>query len=345
MELFPWLQKLSKELLSFNDSPLLGQIPFPWEDFSKKLAEQMRIEGCEIKPHSTKWEPFERSDEMQIFSFQVAPLSGELFWIMDQKEMVKLVALFTFSETQDLGFSSQILQEGYYHFLLTQSLDLICSYPLFKDFSAQMKSDGTLPGFLLSREIQITYQEKSVYGKLALSAEFQQSWASYIKSHPPSPTLWEKALSIPLSVIIAEVEITKENLESCKKGSYLLLDEITYNPDTNQGSATLVAESIPLFSLSIEDSKATIKKAMQPEEKPMAEETTSIDQLPVTLSIELAKFSYPLEKILQLEEGHTLELPTPTQKISITANGKKIASGELIYIGDRLSVRIEEIGK
>lgn len=75
------------------------------------------------------------------------------------------------------------------------------------------------------------------------------------------------------------------------------------------------------------------------------EELISSKEIPLTLVVQAGKMRISLEKLLQLEPGNVLELPVkPEQGVDLTVNGKAVARGELIKIGDTLGVRVLEIG-
>lgn len=350
MKKLPWVKEITRDLFDLYSKPLLGSFPFDWEQFSQKLGEDLQIESLSIEPEKIVWAKKENTllstgDHSQVLSFQVSPLEGELFWLMDQREIAKLVSLFTAQKSHELGFSSEILQEGYYHYLVTLALEVITNFSLFSSFSIQMREKNTLPDTLLTRVIKITYKGKSVYGKLALSEEMQKSWISYIQSTPPSPSVWKEIIPIPLSLVIAKTSLSVEEKEHWKKGSYLLLPATDYDFSAKRGKVTLYMKNHPFSQLDVETDRAIITSIQSNEEPIMQENETSVENLPIELSVELARFSLPLQRILEMEEGATLELPPIGERVSILANGKKVATGELVYVGEQLAVRLEEISK
>jgi flagellar motor switch protein FliN/FliY len=81
------------------------------------------------------------------------------------------------------------------------------------------------------------------------------------------------------------------------------------------------------------------------EQIPSIEEPPSaLSNLPMELTVELAKISMTLEKLMQLQPGNFLELSTSLENpVNITVNGKKIARAELATLGETLGIRILEI--
>ncbi|HSW86642.1 MAG TPA: type III secretion system cytoplasmic ring protein SctQ [Rhabdochlamydiaceae bacterium] len=80
--------------------------------------------------------------------------------------------------------------------------------------------------------------------------------------------------------------------------------------------------------------------------KEASEKIISTHQIPVTLSIEVARLRMTLDKVLQLQPGNTIELAVePEAGVDITINGKKIARGELIKLGEMLGVKILQVAE
>ena len=71
----------------------------------------------------------------------------------------------------------------------------------------------------------------------------------------------------------------------------------------------------------------------------------SLDQIPVSLVIEIGSIQMTMQKLLELEPGNLLELDIhPENGVDLVINGKKVGKGELIRIGESLGVRVLELG-
>ncbi len=69
-------------------------------------------------------------------------------------------------------------------------------------------------------------------------------------------------------------------------------------------------------------------------------------EIPLTLTVEVARLSITLEKLLQLSPGNTLELSVrPEQGVALIINGKTVGKAELIKLGDMLGVKILQLGE
>jgi flagellar motor switch protein FliN len=76
------------------------------------------------------------------------------------------------------------------------------------------------------------------------------------------------------------------------------------------------------------------------------EKMISTHEIPISLTVEVARLRMTLDKVLQLQPGNMLELSvSPESGVDITAGGKKIAKGELVKLGEMLGVKILQIGE
>ena len=76
------------------------------------------------------------------------------------------------------------------------------------------------------------------------------------------------------------------------------------------------------------------------------EKLISPQEIPLTLSVEVARLQISLEKLLQLSPGNILELPTrPEQGVDVVIEGKKVAKAELIKLGEMLGIKILKLGE
>jgi flagellar motor switch protein FliN len=76
-------------------------------------------------------------------------------------------------------------------------------------------------------------------------------------------------------------------------------------------------------------------------ENPSLEKLVKADAIPLVLTVEIARLQMNLEKLMGLEAGSVLDLTVkPEQGVYLTVNGKPVAKGELIKIGETLGVKI-----
>lgn len=102
------------------------------------------------------------------------------------------------------------------------------------------------------------------------------------------------------------------------------------------------------------DEKAPSEEKAEDEEAPEEESTVPVVKekklfspatLPMNIVVEVGRLQMSLQKLLELQPGNLLELNLrPESGVDLVVNGKRIAKGELLLIGDALGVRILDIG-
>ncbi|MEI8366630.1 MAG: type III secretion system cytoplasmic ring protein SctQ, partial [Parachlamydiaceae bacterium] len=70
----------------------------------------------------------------------------------------------------------------------------------------------------------------------------------------------------------------------------------------------------------------------------------SVDEIPLSVVIEVGRIQMSVKKLLELQPGNMLDLDIhPESGVDLVVNGKRIAKGELLRIGDVLGIRIMEL--
>lgn len=76
----------------------------------------------------------------------------------------------------------------------------------------------------------------------------------------------------------------------------------------------------------------------------MSENISLVLDVPVQVSVELGKKSIPVSDILSLGQGSIVELDKSAgEGLDILVNGKLIARGEAVVVGEKYGVRITEV--
>lgn len=82
------------------------------------------------------------------------------------------------------------------------------------------------------------------------------------------------------------------------------------------------------------------------EEKPSdSPEKTSLASVPLTIQMEVARFSLSLEELKKMSPGHKLPININPLKVHLVISGRSIGTGEVIQTGDTIGVRIVELNK
>ena len=89
----------------------------------------------------------------------------------------------------------------------------------------------------------------------------------------------------------------------------------------------------------------TVPKDVKPPEVPKKTNIPlSVDEIPLSVVIEVGRIQMSVKKLLELQPGNMLELDIhPESGVDMVVNGKRIARGELLRIGDVLGIRIMEL--
>ncbi|NNE97926.1 MAG: hypothetical protein HKN25_02770 [Pyrinomonadaceae bacterium] len=83
---------------------------------------------------------------------------------------------------------------------------------------------------------------------------------------------------------------------------------------------------------------------MDEERKKILESWSHVLDIPVELSIELGKTVLPLREVLDLSEDSIIMLSRSTgEGVDIRADNRSLASGEIVAMGDKARVRLNEL--
>ncbi len=82
-----------------------------------------------------------------------------------------------------------------------------------------------------------------------------------------------------------------------------------------------------------------------PAAQPEIKGPLSLDRLPVSVVVEIGSIPMTMDKLLKIEQGNLLDVTVnPANGVDLTINGKVVAKGELVKVGENLGVRILELG-
>jgi flagellar motor switch protein FliN/FliY len=177
-----------------------------------------------------------------------------------------------------------------------------------------------------------------------------------------------QSVELDLGVKVGSCLLSQKEWKKAKAGDVLLLDHGSYDPRQKQGVAYFVLGPTPLFQVKIKHNKIQLldyaliyeeqmEKKMAPEPSDdsfsgpaeslvLSEgETVALKEMPVYVTVELARFRVTLEKLMHMAPGNLIELPIrPDQAVHLTVNGQIIGRAELVHLGEVLGIRILEKG-
>jgi flagellar motor switch protein FliN/FliY len=195
----------------------------------------------------------------------------------------------------------------------------------------------------------------------------QKSWAEYF-STPIDPVLTNtgRITEVNVGIKIGSTLLSQREWKKIKKGDFLLLDKGSYDPRKQTGAAYLTLGQTPLFQVKIKQNKMQLidyafmyeeemqnKNPPPPEPSPgeaellaaSEEVALAVKELPIFVTVELARLRITLEKLMQLTPGNLIELPIhPDQAAKLTVNGQLVGHAELVHLGETLGLRILDLG-
>lgn len=108
------------------------------------------------------------------------------------------------------------------------------------------------------------------------------------------------------------------------------------------------AESTSEIDSVLEDEEEETEESLEEEQAVDVlpkEALVSPDQVPLVLSVEVAKIKMSLDQLLTLKPGSVLSLAVhPDQDVHLVTNGKRVARGQMIQIGEVIGVKVTEVG-
>lgn len=378
-----WAQKVEAALLKSSQFPSAEkEFLFPWEHVVPVIAEALGIQNLKLSPLSSSWKTSEEllsgmGEKPVTFNLELSPIAGTIQWIMSSEDVASLSTHCISADQKGGGFSDPKLQEGYYNFLILQAVQAVDQLKVFKDAAIHLLASGPVSqegGFCI--DIGISIQSKTVYGRLVCSSNFLDAF----KTHQPlqkgglvsSDRI--KEMEVQLHFEVGGVNLSPEEWKSAMPGDFITLDHCSYDPDSQKGSAILMLDTSPLLRGRIKpegvkiledafffedhaseqplESEITEEEPLIPEEEMEWEgsldeemETEIKKEEPsITLSIETGHILMTVGKLLELTPDTMLDLSIrPEQGVDAVINGKKIAKGEVIKLGQLIGIRLLDI--
>ncbi|MDE3055576.1 MAG: type III secretion system cytoplasmic ring protein SctQ [Verrucomicrobiota bacterium] len=338
-----WIRELPVSLAEMEVIPLLGTAPpYDWNAFASRMAEEWQLSSLQAKIASQEWKESAEiaaglGNSPWIAALHVAPLDQVAFLALSRSDQEYLL-----SWVHEENFSSESLREGLTSFLLLQVLGIAAAIPPLDALSITLEKSADLPNSrLFSLEIEIKCQEKTLLAQLLLPKAFREAWVHHFANLPFSyrESALAQTLTLRVGLEIGKVTLSEREWKEVTIGDLLFLESASYDPEQGEGIALLKTENIALCQAQILRNRITV----QPIQEEIVEEETpqSLETIPLTLSVELARLQLPLSRLAALQPGNLLELPLdPAKPVSLTLHGKLLAKGELVQIGNKVGLQI-----
>lgn len=368
---YGWLKKINKALLKLDNIPLMRTYaPFDFEKLSELLQKKIPLKDLKIEACETKWLTKDQiksgfSDNINYLAFTLSPLQGNAFLLMDLEDISKLTNELLIHENQ-IKFSTIMLQESYFRFIALEVLNILTQMNLFQDLPIKMvETTDFLNEDAFCIDIKIKINNIALYARIAINENLRKAWEEYFVNNPPLKALdLAKTLDLLITAELGFVKLNYQSLKKVKTGDFIILDKINYDLKHNKGQVTLKLGDTPFCLAKIKQNKLQIidfetyeEDSNMEEKKPFKEKelievqeekelpASSLENMPITIIVEAARFKMNLEKLMSLQPGNLLDLSIhPQTHVNLTVNGQKIGSAELVNLGETLGIRILELG-
>ncbi len=365
-----WIRRIASELPELNTIPLFGNSPpFDWNHFSSLLSSRLGLPKLKLQPRNQEWRESSivnkgMGSQPSILQLALSPV-GIIYWIMSKEDVTKLTSWLMKPTGKSRANLSEILQEGFYRYLSLETLDLLQGLEPFQTLTLQATEEESSFDKAFCIDVEIDLDQKSAYGRLVIPDQFRSKWVDHFSNRPSEYFSAEIAHQIELSIGVktGSVILHQDEWKKIKVGDFLLLDQGSYDPAKGTGLSLLMLQGTPLFNAKIKHNKIELtdyafyyednmaqKGELPPENRKSAEphqeegEMVALKELPLYVTVEIARLKMTLDQLMHLTPGNTLDLPIhPDQGVSLTVNGQKIGRAELVYLGEQLGVRILEI--
>lgn len=159
----------------------------------------------------------------------------------------------------------------------------------------------------------------------------------------PTHSPLNAAVPVPTEIEIGHIETNPRELAKLSRGAALL----PAPQNLSSSSAVLIVGSRRFAEVELTGSTATIGKmsTMQDQIETSAPSAAGLTEIPVRVSFRINAFDISYDQLRSLDVGHVIDLkePVETAQVDILANGKKIAQGEMVSLGQHLAIQVREL--
>ncbi len=350
---YDWLNLVEKALEKIQQLPSLEEnFPFPWADASHAIGSGLKLTDLNISSKRVSWKNQDAAlqglgEKVFTVSVEMAPVEGSVFFAMPENDVAYLTMQTLLGGAEKEGFSNAKLREGFYHFLFLKALEAVDHLKVFKEVSFHFSPNHTLPmEEFFCIDIDLATAEKTVHGRLICPQSFLTSFKTFQPMQKGTLLSSEitQGIDVSLRCEVGTTSISSEEWDKVRVGDFVILDRCSYDPMEQKGSSTLMLGTTPLIIARMKpEGMKVLDFAFFKEEESPAEAPIGTD---LTLTAEIGHVSMPLNKLLHLEPGMMIDLAMhPEQGVDLTISGKKVASGELLKLGETVGLRILEISR
>jgi len=353
---YDWLNLVEKALAKTEQLPSLEEnFPFPWADASHAIGSGLQLTDLNLSSTRTAWKKHDAAlqglgEKVFIVSVEMAPIEGSVFFAMSENDVAYLTTQTLIGGEHKEGFSNAKLREGFYHFLFLKALEAVDHLKVFKEVSFHFSPNHTLPmQEALCIDIDLALPEKTVHGRLICPQSFLDSFKTFQPMQKGTLLSSEttQGIDVSLRCEVGHTSISREEWDKIQQGDFVILDRCSYDPMEQKGSATLMLGTTPLIIARMKpEGMKVLDFAFYKEESTDNPSSETPSESDLTVTAEIGHVSMPLNNLLHLEPGMMIDLVMrPEQGVDLTVDGKKVASGELLKLGETVGLRILDISR
>jgi type III secretion system YscQ/HrcQ family protein len=196
----------------------------------------------------------------------------------------------------------------------------------------------------------------AVSGRILLDPSALEWLAGLLSRLPPGAVAGYDDVPVEMAVEIGRVRVPLGDLRGLEKDDILLADSGAWEEG---GEAAVRVGPGVSFPATLKGRTVTVRERRG--EAMNAEHSTdrtggngtggdprlpNLDELEITLRFEAGSRKILLGELKTIGPGYTFELEgSPDRPVTIRANGKRIGSGELVRVADRVGVRVLELAR
>lgn len=260
---YDWIKQIPPDLLPKDTSPIIGYPPpFPWDEFSKRMAQLLELEDLKIQPISMLEQRSEKDLSAGLgrtvsLQLSIAPAAGSLWWIMNEEDITLLMSLLLTHQAQSSLKLDTEFQQGFYNFLALEVINILPQIAFEKSLSIHLLHEAVLPNNpALCLDVSITVQQRTVWGRLILSPELQESWKERYATRTLAPII-NQNLNVIVQLEAGRTSLKFSEWNKVALGDFIALDSYALEPD-GHGHVLLTVGQVPFFSGEIQNGSVTI---------------------------------------------------------------------------------------
>lgn len=282
---YDWVREIKPDLKQLDSIPLTGATPpFPWDDFSARLAQSFDREGLKIHPGEIAWRAKEKlyeglGDSVFPLIITIPSLRGQVSWAMPAQEIPLLAGLLLTKESHPIPLHDPSFSESFYHFLALEVLYNFTQVTFDKTLSPVLTHQTKLADEdSLCLDISVEIHNHTTWGRLIISPEFRLSWVDHFAQNQ-EPSLLTQQMAQLVDVFVnleaGKVQLNLAEWMSVKLGDVVALDSCSLDSELLEGRVTLTVNGRSAFRAKLKDGTLKILESplLHEVETPMAKQT------------------------------------------------------------------------